>query len=266
MAAAISPTTQGPVTPQDIDVNSLPLVSLGISGAILQVSDTIVIKKPIPLPNSKEHIAVECEIYRRLGPHPHITKFLGVYQGMPLLERLQCPLRKRLGDLRDQHMAPAAQDVLRWATQMCDGLAHAHSRRVFQVDISLENVLLDWCDNAKLSDFAGSSIDGCPALVLPSQHSEHPRWPAANPTMRSELFALGSALYEIETTNKPYHDETDSQVFDLFEQDIFPDTKELLLGRAIEKCWLGRYQDVGEVLADIQEVQEHTGKGSTKND
>lgn len=246
-------TMTAPVSP-DLDVGRLSLISLGISGAVYAVSDAVVIKKPIPLPNCKEQIDVECKIYTRLGQHPCITKFLGIYQGMPVLERLQYPLRKLLWDLRDKKELPVFRDVVRWALQICEGLAHVHSRNVLQVDISAANVLLDWEDNAKLSDFAGSSIDGCPSLALPSLHSEHARWAAAYLTLRSELFALGSTLYEVETTNQPYHDQEDSEILALFRRDIFPDTTKLILGHPIRKCWFGQYLDTREVVLDIQQI------------
>lgn len=240
----------------DVNINRLPLISYGASGTVIQASDTVVIKRPLPLPNCKEQIDIERRVYDRLGQHPCVTKFLGVYKGMLVLERLQCPLRKRLWDLRDENRAPTPEDVVRWSLQTCKGLEHVHSCKVFQVDISPANVLLDWEDNAKLSDFAGSSIDGSAPLVLPSLHSEHPRWPSSNPTIRSELFALGSTLYEIETTTKPYHDKDDSQVSELFRRDLFPGTENMVLGQTIQNCWFGRYRDVSEVVKDIQQVQD----------
>ena len=145
---------------------------------------------------------------------------------------------------------------MRWSLQICKGLEHVHSCNVFQVDISPSNVLLDWEDNAKLSDFARSSIDGCEPLVLPSLHSEHPRWPSSSPTVQSELFALGSTLYGIETTTKPYHDKDDSQVLYLFHKDVFPETEKMVLGQMIQNCWFGRYQSGTEVVVDIEQVRE----------
>lgn len=121
---------------------------------------------------------IEYKIYQRLGQHPRITKFLGVYNGMLVLERLQCPLRQRLLDLRKQTscQSPRTCCVGQYKSQKdCDTYI---SRGVWQVDIGLTNVLLDWGDDAKLSDFAGSSLDGSEPTVFPSFHSEHPRWPS----------------------------------------------------------------------------------------
>lgn len=256
MASTLSLSTTEALLPPDLDIGRLQFISLGISGAVLKVSDEIVIKKPLPLPNCKEQIDVERRIYERLGRHPHITTFLGVHQGMLVLERLQYPLRKRLWDLRGTKLLPSTQDVLRWASQICTALEHVHSLQIFQVDISAGNILLDWDDNAKLSDFAGSSIDGCRPLALPSLRSEHPRWPASNATMQSELFALGSTLYEIETTETPYRDKGDAEVLKSFERDIFPDTESLVLGRTIQKCWQVHYQNASEVIRDLRLIQD----------
>lgn len=119
-------------------------------------------------------------------------------------------------------------------------------------------MLLDWDENVKLSDFAGSSIDGSTPSVVPSPHSEHPNMPAIQPSIQSEMFALGSSLYEIETTRQLYHDKTDEEIEGLFRADKFPDTSALLLGEVIRKCWMVKYEDVGEALNDIWCLEEYS--------
>jgi serine/threonine protein kinase len=244
--------TQPPI-PEN--VTDLPWISIGISGATFAVSDSAIIKAPLPLENSKEQLAIERQIYERLGPHPYITKLLYIYKDMIVLERLQFPLRRHLLDLREHQQLPVAQNVLRWAWQTAQALQHVHSCGVMQVDIGPHNVLLDWDGNAKLSDFAGSSLDGSEPMVGPSAHSEHPNMPAAKPSIQSELFALGSMLYEIETTYKPYPDKNDQELEELFKVDKFPDTSELILGKVVTKCWMAQYKDASEVVVDIRRVQ-----------
>ncbi|KAK4120095.1 hypothetical protein N657DRAFT_168585 [Parathielavia appendiculata] len=92
---------------------------------------------------------------------------------------------------------PAARDVQKWALQTAVAFQYIHSGRVKQVDIGTYNVLLDTADNAKLSDFAGSSLDGSEPTVAAGVHSTHPRLSTFKPSVRFELFALGSLLYEI---------------------------------------------------------------------
>ena len=165
------------------NVHDLPFLSRGVSSIVYIFSETGVIKAPRGNAESQQHLAIERAIYERLGSHPHITKVLSTYENMLVLERLQYPLRKRLWDLRDAGQLPPPQDVLRWAAQIAQALEYTHSRGVLQVDIGPHNVLLDWDENVKLTDFAGSSIDGSIPLVLPSAHSEHPDMPTTKPSL-----------------------------------------------------------------------------------
>ncbi|KAF2254544.1 kinase-like protein [Trematosphaeria pertusa] len=231
----------------------LAILSHGVSGVVFELPDSTVVKVPCGSDQSREELAIESTIYNRLGSHPYITKFLYTYKGMIVLERLQYPLRKRLWDLRNAGAPPPATDVLRWAIQISQALQHAHSRCVFQVDIGPHNILLDGFEDAKLSDFAGSSIDGSAPSVLPSPHSQYPNM--LKPSIQSEMFALGSTLYEIETTQQPYCDKSDKDVEELFRAGDFPDTSALMLGEVISKCWRAEYEDVGEAVKDITRIQ-----------
>ncbi|RVX68343.1 hypothetical protein B0A52_07346 [Exophiala mesophila] len=178
-------------------------------------------------------LAVEIDIYQRLGSHPSIPKVLKVHDGMLILERLQGPLRQLLLDWHEAGHPPEPERILRWATQIARGYQHFHGCNVFQVDIGLHNALLDDFDNAKVCDFAGSSLDGSPPTIFPSQHAEHPNLSPEIPSVLSELFALGSLLYELETARQPYSDKEDAEVEELFRQDQFPDTEGLILGKVI---------------------------------
>lgn len=175
---------------------------------------------------------------------------------MIVLERLEYPLRKRLQDFRDDNKLPTADDVIRWALQIIQAIQYIHSQGVMQVDIGSGNVLLDQYGTAKLSDFAGSSLDESKPLIAPSAHSEHPNMPYSKPSIKSELFAVGSLLYEIEMTKVPYADKNDGELERLFKADVYPDTVNLILGKVITKCWMAQYQDASEVVVDIQEIRD----------
>ena len=238
-------------------VYDLPFLSRGVSSVVFQVSESAIIKAPCGTDESRDELAIERTIYERLGSHPYITKLLFLHKGMIVLERLQYPLRKLLWDLRDAGQLPPAQDVLRWAIQIAQALQHVHSCGVFQVDIGPHNMLLDWVEDVKLTDFAGSSVDGSTPSILPSAHSDHPNMPAMQPSVQSEIFALGSALFEIETTQQPYHDKTDTEIEILFGAGDFPAIIGLRLGEVVGKCWRMEYKDVGEAVSNIKYIQEH---------
>jgi serine/threonine protein kinase len=237
------------------NVTNLPWISHGISGAVFAVSESVVVKKPLRGSEYRKQVDVERQIYERLGPHPYITKYICAHEDMIVLERCKYPLRRRLLDLQKLNQRPIAQDVVRWALQIAQAFQHIHSRGVLQVDVGAYNVLLDQHETAKLSDFAGSSLDGSKPLVAPSSHSEHPDFPSTTPSIQSELFALGSMLYEIETTGKPYPDKNDGELEELFKAAKYPDTGELVLGEVITSCWMAQYKDAGEVVLDVQNIQ-----------
>lgn len=246
------PATHDPMTvciPKDF---SKLKWTCGLSGVIIFVSETHVIKKPLTDETSQSQLDVECRIYERLGPHPQITEARPAPEQYIVLERLQGTLRHRLLGLRSNDQRPGSRDVIRWGLQAAKAMQHIHSRGVKQVDIGTYNALLDSQGNLKLSDFAGSSLDGSEPTVAPSAHSTHPRLSTLEPSLESELFALGSMLYEIETTFQPYHDKNDEELEQLFGADEYPDTSNLVLGEMIRKCWMAHYQDAGELVVDIE--------------
>lgn len=71
------------------------------------------------------------------------------------------------------------------------------------------------------------------------------------------MFALGSTLYEVETTRQPYHDKSDKDINELFRAGDFPDTSALILGEVISKCWRMEYEDIGEAVNDITRIQSN---------
>ena len=203
-------------------------------------SSIVTIRMKVGTDESLNQLATERTIYDRLGSNPYITKVLSIHKDMLVLERLQYPLRKWLRDLRDAEQLPAPKDIMRWAAQIAQALEHAHLCGVLQVDIGSHNVPLDWAENVKLTDFAGSSIDGSAPSVLPSAHSEHPSMLATKPSLQSEIFALGFTIYELETTRQPYYDRTDTEIERLFSVQDFPDTSALVLREVVTKCWKAR--------------------------
>ncbi|EFR00378.1 hypothetical protein MGYG_03380 [Nannizzia gypsea CBS 118893] len=80
-------------------------------------------------------------------------------------------------------------------------MQYFHAKGIFQVDVGLHNLLVDWGDNVKYCDFSGSSIDGSRPTVVVSPAAQHPIGP---PTVQTELFFLGSAIYEMSTAFKAY--------------------------------------------------------------
>jgi hypothetical protein len=85
----------------------------------------------------------------------------------------------------------------------------------------------------KLYDFAGLSIDRSTPTIFPSRKSQNPKIPKEEPLVQSEIFALGSILFKVETTWQPYYNKSDFEIVKLFSKGEFPDTSTLILRKAI---------------------------------
>jgi hypothetical protein len=89
----------------------LGIISHGGSGIVLAKSKSTVIKIPFHK-TDKSDLLIENAIYKRLGEHPYITKFIEEINRALILERLQYPLRKRLEDLLREGTVPLTERAI----------------------------------------------------------------------------------------------------------------------------------------------------------
>lgn len=237
--------------------NVLPIEDLiggGVSGVIYALDEDTVLKTATGLNFSVHDLEVERRIYERLSCHPCILRCIRVETRGLVLERLVCPLRKRLRDLRRKGEVPSDETLMKWAGQIIDGLGYIHSKDVLQADIRCHNLLLDENDDLKLCDFGGSSIDGEGATVCYERRSRHPT--IQGPSIATEIFALGTTLYEMSTAEPPYPkiNSATGEIQKLYAAGEFPSVEHLMLGRIIKKCWRGSYESAAEAAFDLRQV------------
>ena len=239
----------------------LPFINQGISGLVYAIDERAAIKVSAGGEINRQGLEVERQILERLGEHPRIVKLLCVHRDMIVLERLQYPLRVRIQELPEEAALPCLDEILKWSAQAAEGMHYFNEKRVYQVDIGLHNMLLDWDENIKYCDFSGSSLDGMEPTAAASARAENPRVPFSSPTVESEIFALGSALYEISTTYKTYEDKEDMEIEELFRRQEYPRVDHLLLGHVILKCWTGENRTASEAATEIRRIQRQIKLG-----
>jgi serine/threonine protein kinase len=118
---------------------------------------------------------------------------------------------------------------------MIESVVYIHSKGVRHSDLRLEQWLVDEHGNARLSDFNPSGFDHQPSLGLKGksargfERSSHylPRPYDVDSSVASDLFALGSSLYELVTGQQPYHGFDDNTIEALFAKGSFPKTEGL---------------------------------------
>ncbi|KAH8710112.1 kinase-like domain-containing protein [Phaeosphaeriaceae sp. PMI808] len=187
-------------------------------------------------------------VYQRLGrDHSGIVRYFGVVENAIILQFAnKTSIRQYIA--RQKRVPLSIR--LRWVEQLFDAVSFIHSRSVFHGDISCNNVFLDDNLDVKLGDFAGSAIDDLPPLVCYETSHE---LPGQDISAKTELFALGSTIYEIMTGSKPYKDLPDHAVSAAFSEGGFPDLESVSAFRnTILRCWRQSYATAEEALRDVK--------------
>src|SRR5690349_3598669 len=188
-------------------------------------------------------------VYECLGhDQPSILRYYGCMETALILQYA------RYGSIRQyyasQTAAVPALLKLRWVEQIASAVAFVHSKGVLHGDISCDNVMLDEGLDAKLGDFAGSSIDGSVSLVCYEASHEHPE--VGDISIESEIFALGSTFYEVMTGYAPYQGLSESEIACAYREERFPSLASLAaFNEVIRKCWAREYISVDELLVDV---------------
>ncbi|KAK4042354.1 kinase-like domain-containing protein [Parachaetomium inaequale] len=171
------------------------------------------------LDETDERARKEAAIYELLGNHERILGYLGLEEAV--LNGAGAGPRPGPGGLRDSIMSatkpPTARTRLALAVQFAEGVAHIHRAGIVWGDLSTRNAVLFDTDKwrIKLCDFADSDLMtnypsdwyGCEVRYCPpgSGNPHHHDTGA----LKREVFALGTALYEITEWKVPYGPQTE---------------------------------------------------------
>ncbi|KAM3550956.1 hypothetical protein ARSEF4850_008091 [Beauveria asiatica] len=230
------------------------VVAWGSTGlVVLDSAIQTVIKTPFN-PENNSPILREREIYERLakkGKHPGTLSYYGEVGGGGI--RLEYASKLDLQSfLHHQRVNPGLR--LCWMIQLADALAFIHDAGIIHGDLTGANVFLDDRMNARLADFAGSSIDSSPLLVeVTASHL----YPGNLLSPQGDIFALGSVLYEVTTGKRPYAGLSDASIQSMFQKGEFPDVTSLgRLGHIIRTCWDGGYKDSKALVKDLEAIRD----------
>ncbi|KAJ6016304.1 kinase domain containing protein [Penicillium herquei] len=215
-------------------------ISGGLTGIVELLDDGTIIKSPFPDADMENHIldiAKEASIYDRIGLHERMIRMLGHSKDGLILEYM------KNGDLKTylqaQNSIPRSLK-LKWAYQIAEAVSLLHSNGIIHCDIKPRNLLLDTTLNIKIIDFSGSSLDGSKPASGEGTRFYLPRHWRDPPTVATDLFALGSTLYEVFQETSPYEDIPSDQVEALFKRKEFPSVSAIPYGQIIEQCWLSQ--------------------------
>jgi serine/threonine protein kinase len=110
--------------------------------------------------------------------------------------------------LKQANVSPTTSQRLKWAQQAAEGMAYIHKMGVLYCDTNANNLLLDKTLNIKFADFQGRYMSPDSTVILDGLSSENvkPSMPRSDPNykdQKTDIFALGSAIYYMMTSHEP---------------------------------------------------------------
>lgn len=163
--------------------------------------------------------------------------------------------------LHDEASKITTTQRLQWACEAAEALQVLHSNNVVHCDVYPENFMLDCALRLRIIDFSGSSIDGKWHSAMDRTRFCLPRSWEEQSIVVTDIFALGSTIYEIMTGKAPYEALSDEEVEYQFKARIFPGVETRLCGEVIKGCWCGDIKSAGEAETLIK-AESKKGIGS----
>ncbi|PLB49653.1 kinase-like protein [Aspergillus steynii IBT 23096] len=241
------------------------LLIIGIFAEVYLLDNKIIRK--VPRSESEEDmqpIIREAMVYDILGVHPRIAEWLS--RGSDYIDIKYY----RHGDLANycQKHTITAELRSRWFQQILEAIVVIHSHGVIRSDLALRQFFLDDKLNVRLGDFNSSQLPGHPALGYEKASHCLPRDYHLPNTEASDIFALGSTLYELVAGRSPYSElvgpmsddpdvieaqmlrqhEVDREIELRYKNHLFPDVSDLFGGNVILGCWRGDFSNAKEAL------------------
>lgn len=182
----------------------------------------------------------------------------------------------------------ATEQVLKYAEQMADALAHAHERNVLHRDLKCSNVVVTPEGRIKILDFGlakrmegvadAATLSNVSPLtqagsIAGTLHYLAPEVLGGAPAdARSELWALGVMVYEMAAGEPPFQGRTSFEVTSAILKDAprplpvhVPPGLRAVIQRCLAKEPGQRYQRAGEVLAALEAIGPGSSAESCRN-
>ncbi|MDH7481499.1 MAG: serine/threonine-protein kinase [Armatimonadota bacterium] len=196
--------------------------------------------------------------------HPNIVTIYeaGEDQGRHFIamEYLEGQSLRNILEIEGQISVDRAIEII---SQVCDGLAFAHSKRVIHRDIKPDNIHILPSGLVKITDFGIARLMEEPSLTANGQVFGTPSYMSPEQIAgkqldhRTDIFSLGIVIYEMLTGKKPFTgDSVVTITYNIMNQDVvIPPTIPPFMANVIRRCLAKdpnmRYQSAEEIKADL---------------
>lgn len=170
---------------------------------------------------------------------------------------------------RGQLLVNSAVDI---AHQICDGLNAAHQAGIIHRDIKPENIVIDKAGRVRILDFGLARMSGATKLTKEAStlgtisYMSPEQFQGVPVDHRADIWAVGVVLYEMLTGVLPFKGEYEQAVmYSVCNEEpepvssLRPDVSgelEKVVSISLEKEPGRRYQNVGEMLTELEKLRE----------
>ena len=220
-------------------------------------------------PEERQRIVAEARVLSTLS-HPNVATVYEVDEidGAPFLALEYLSGGTLRGRIAAAHGRVPVPDLLRWAGDLAEGLAHAHKHGIVHRDVKSSNVMFDSEGRVKLTDFGLAritspdepSIEGTVAGTVGYMAPEQLQGKRAD--FQSDLFSLGVVLYEAAAGRMPFQGKSAAETIHKVLTDDparltalrpeLPPAFEAVVDRLLRKRPQDRYQSAGDVAHRIR--------------
>lgn len=223
----------------------------GVFAHVYDLGEGRVRKVPSPDPDNLDlalkSIQREGEIYHHLGDHPRIIKCLA--KGDLFLDLEYAP-HGNIETYLKSHNDLSNESRVQFAQEAIEAVVFVHEKGIIHSDLAARQFLVDGNLRVRLSDFRFSAFYSGDVLGFENSSHHLPRDIdcSAPSSIQSDLFALGSTLYEVVIGIPPYDGKSDDEITQLYSKGSFPDVTGISFGHIIIGCWQGHFKSAAEVL------------------
>ena len=228
-------------------------------------------------PESRQRFVHEARAQAMLS-HPNIATFYEVGEEADkvyiVMEYIEGQPLSNLAQFEKFSLA----EILDIAIQIGEGLQAAHEKGIIHRDIKPENVLVTAKHHAKITDFGLAKWKGASTLTQTgarmgtAYYMSPEQVEGKKVDHRTDIFSLGTILYELLCARRPFEGETDTAIFyDLintspqplarYSRDV-PNELERTVMKCLAKRPEERYQHIDELLVDLRSVKKKLETGS----
>lgn len=166
----------------------------------------------------RERFQQEVETLQQLQ-HPGIVEIIGYGQEEDILYyAMELVNGRTLFQMLKESGPFTWREVIRITIDICHALKHAHDRGVIHRDLKPSNLFLTEDDQVKLVDFGIARLFGATqltaehAVVGTADYMAPEQAEGARPTIKSDLYSLGSVMYALLTGRPPFASASVGQV------------------------------------------------------